>query len=176
FMAFYEQLLKVLNRKRLAGERIIEHSALIHLRRIFNADYSGYADLKSPSGLILNCIMFNYDGRIYGSDEARMLQKTNPDIDFSLGTIQEPVIESNSLYKSILSQSFISVHPGCASCAYQPFCGSDPCQNISVFGEPIGDKSLSRFCQYHKAMFTLILKHLYAEDGIGEMLKEWLHE
>lgn len=176
FIAFYEQLLKALNRKRLAGERIIEHSALIHLRRIFNADYSGYADLKSPSGLILNCIMFNYDGRIYGSDEARMLQKTNPNIDFSLGTIQEPVIESNSLYKSILSQSFISVHPGCSSCAYQPFCGSDPCQNISVFGEPIGDKSLSRFCQYHKAMFTLILKHLYVEDGIGEMLKEWLYE
>lgn len=101
--------------------------------------------------------MFNYDGRIYGSDEARMLQRPTPISIFSLGTIQEPVIESNSLYKSILSQSFISVHPGCASCAYQPFCGSDPCQNISVFGEPIGDKSLSRFCQYHKAMFTLIL-------------------
>lgn len=176
FIVFYEQLLKVLNRKRLAGERIIEHSALIHLRRIFNADYSGYADLKSPSGLVLNCIMFNYDGRIYGSDEARMLQKTNPNIDFSLGTIQEPIIGSNSLYKTILSQSFISVHPGCASCAYQPFCGSDPCQNISIFGEPIGDKSLSRFCQYHKAMFTLILKHLYKDDGIGAMFKEWLHE
>ncbi|MBF4318449.1 His-Xaa-Ser system radical SAM maturase HxsB, partial [Vibrio anguillarum] len=117
-----------------------------------------------------------YDGRIYGSDEARMLQKTNPNIDFSLGTIEEPNIASNTLYQTILSQSFSSVHPGCASCAYQPFCGSDPCQNISVFGEPIGDKSLSRFCQYHKSMFTLLLRHIYREDRIGNMLKEWMHE
>lgn len=176
YVIFYEKLLNILSQKRCAGERIIEHSALIHLRRIFSPDYSGYADLKSPSGLILNSILFNYDGRIYGSDEARMLQKTNPNIDFSLGTIEEPNIASNTLYQTVLSQSFSSVHPGCASCAYQPFCGSDPCQNISVFGEPIGDKSLSYFCQYHKAMFTLILRHLYKEDSIGNMLKEWLYE
>lgn len=176
YMRFYEKLLTILNQERLAGRSVVEHSALIHLKRVFSADYSGYADLKSPSGLILNSILFNYDGRIFGSDEARMLQKTNPNIDFSLGTINEPNISTNQLYKTVLSQSFSVVHPGCATCAYQPFCGADPCQNISVFGEPIGDKSLSRFCQYHKAMFTLLLSHLSKEDSIGEMLKEWMYE
>ncbi|WP_114784314.1 His-Xaa-Ser system radical SAM maturase HxsB [Vibrio tetraodonis] len=176
YMSFYEQLLDILSQKRLAGEKIIEHSALIHLRRLFGSDYNGYADLKSPSGLILNSFLFNYDGRIYGSDEARMLQKSNPNVDFSLGTVEEPNIASNALYQKILSQSFSSKHPGCVSCSFQPFCGSDPCQNISLFGEPIGDKSISRFCQYHKAMFTLVLRHIYREDSIGEMFKEWMYE
>ncbi|UTM59573.1 His-Xaa-Ser system radical SAM maturase HxsB [Photobacterium sp. CCB-ST2H9] len=176
YIAFYEKLLYVLYKKSRVGEKIIEHSALIHIKRVLSAGYNGYADLKSPSGLILNSILYNYDGRIYGSDEARMLQKSNPNMDFSLGTIETPKFTTNELYQRVLSQSFSSIHPGCSSCAYQPYCGSDPCQNISIFGEPIGDKSLSRFCQYHKAMFTLILRHLYKNDGIGLMMREWMYE
>lgn len=175
FMSFYEGLLTILSKYHRQGNKLVEHSALIHLKRIFNAEYSGYADLKSPSGVVLNSLVFNYDGRIYGSDEARMLQKSNPKIDFSLGTIQSPQFKNSQFYQSVISQSFSLSHPGCYHCAFQPYCGADPCQNISVFGEPVGDKSLSRFCQYHKSMFKLILNHLHKEDDVGLMLKEWVY-
>ncbi len=175
YMLFYEQLLSALCDSYKRGEKLVEHSALIHLKRVLNPEYSSYADLKSPSGVILNSILYNYDGKIFGSDEARMLQKSNPDIDFSLGTILSPRISSSDFYHKVVSQSFSLCQPGCSECAFQPFCGADPCQNISVFGEPVGDKSQSRFCQYHKAMFTLILKHLYKEDDIGLMFKEWVY-
>ncbi|ELO1810614.1 His-Xaa-Ser system radical SAM maturase HxsB [Vibrio fluvialis] len=175
YISFYERFLNVLSTYHQRGYKLVEHSALIHLKRILDPNYSSYSDLKSPSGVILNSILFNYDGRIFGSDEARMLQKSNSDIDFSLGTIQSPNVSNNQFYRSVLSQSFSLCHPGCIDCAYQPFCGADPCQNISVFGEPVGDKSQSRFCQYHKAMFTLVLKHYRSKDEVGQMFKEWIY-
>ncbi|MCV6003694.1 His-Xaa-Ser system radical SAM maturase HxsB, partial [Escherichia coli] len=84
------------------GIPVIEHSAAIHLKRIFNPCFSGYADLKSPSGVVLNCILFNYDGKVYGSDESRMLQKVNPEADFSAGEFASLSFSSNEYYRSAL--------------------------------------------------------------------------
>ena len=83
-----------------------------------------------PSGVVLNCILFNYDGKVYGSDESRMLQKVNPEADFSAGEFASLSFSSNEYYRSALSSSFNFAMPGCDTCAYQPFCGADPCQNI----------------------------------------------
>jgi His-Xaa-Ser system radical SAM maturase HxsB len=77
YFDFYKELMQEVLIQNEKGIPVIEHSAAIHLKRIFNPGFSGYADLKSPSGVVLNCILFNYDGKVYGSDESRMLQKVN---------------------------------------------------------------------------------------------------
>lgn len=176
YMDFYERLWSLIRSLKGNGIRFTEHSVGIHAKRLLKPSYSSYADLKSPSGVVLNCILFNYDGKIFGSDESRMLQKTTANQDFSMGVVGELSLKNSSFYKNITSQSFNFLHPGCETCAFQPFCGSDPCQNISLQGESIGDKSISEFCSYHKSMFRFVVQKYFLgslEDRC--LIEEWVN-
>lgn len=175
YYAFYEELIEDIVRRNKNGIPVVEHSAAIHLKRIFNPGFSGYADLKSPSGVVLNCILFNYDGRVYGSDESRMLQKVNGEVDFSAGEVVNISFSKSDYYRTVLASSFNFALPGCDTCAYQPFCGSDPCQNISMQGEPVGDRSKSTFCQYHKGMFRFLMGKLADGGDVADVLKGWAY-
>jgi len=175
YMVFYRRLFDII----LASEQastLVEHSAAIHMKRIMNPGFSGYADLKSPSGFLLNSMLFNYDGKVYGSDEARMLQRVLGELDFSCGEAASINLSDNQLYNTILNSSFNILHPGCEHCAYQPYCGSDPCQHIASQGEPLGDKSLSLFCQYHKEMFRFLLNQFNTSPDSRDLLMRWCHE
>ncbi|WP_145586901.1 His-Xaa-Ser system radical SAM maturase HxsB [Yersinia kristensenii] len=175
YFEFYSSLINEIVKHNENGIPVVEHSAAIHLKRIFNPGFSGYADLKSPSGLALNCILFNYDGKIYGSDESRMLQKVNNEVDFSAGDFGSPSFSKSDYYRNTLASSFNFALPGCDTCAYQPFCGADPCQNISVQGEPVGDRSRSIFCQYHKGMFRFLMDTLAENGAAARLLKRWAY-
>jgi His-Xaa-Ser system radical SAM maturase HxsB len=176
YEVFYRTLWALLKLANESGERLVEHSAAIHATRMLNPNYSQYADLKSPSGLLLNCILFNFDGRIFGSDESRMLQRVLPSVDFSIGTVEEPEMLENELHKRIIQDSFNLVHVGCETCAFQPYCGTDPCQNISVQGEPVGDKSKSAYCGYHKNMFKFLVQEYLYDSVAKNMIDGWLHD
>ncbi|WP_374962223.1 His-Xaa-Ser system radical SAM maturase HxsB [Spongiibacter tropicus] len=175
YLCFYEALFDLVLEYNREGKPIVEHSAAIHLKRLNTVGFSAYADLKSPSGYLLNTVLFNYDGKIFGSDEARMLQRVVKDIDLSCGSIDAEPLSNLSLTHYLMASSFTHDQPGCAECAYQPFCGADPCQNISLFGEPVGNKAVSSFCQYHKGMFTFLVDRLYHDPESAEMLNRWTH-
>ncbi|WP_109409187.1 MULTISPECIES: His-Xaa-Ser system radical SAM maturase HxsB [Proteus] len=175
YISFYEKLLDIIFEENKKGFPFVEHSGAIHIKRLYNPGFCGYADLKSPSGIIFNSLLFNYDGKVYGSDESRMLQQVYSDIDFSLGDFDSLSFNKNPIYNNLLSNSFNMLHVGCETCAFQPYCGVDPCQNISLFGEPIGNKSLSRFCLYHKGMFKLLVKKIDKGNDGSTLLKSWAY-
>lgn len=171
YMYFYRELIDRIIEENRKGYRIVEYSFLIHFNRVFNPRYNSYADLKSPSGLFFNSVVFNHDGRMYASDESRMLSRVNNKLDLSLD-IKNDNFHQNDLYLNMISNSFNLVHPGCNECAFQMYCGADPCQNISVFGEPVGNKSTSSFCKYHKSMFKLMLDKVQ-EDDVFNLIYDW---
>lgn len=175
YMGFYKRLFEYAKSMFLKGYPFLEYSAAVHMKRVMKPGFSQYADLKSPGGFIFNSILFNYDGKMYGSDEARMLQRVIGGVDFSFGNVSGGGLRNDELQQDILSNSFNMIHPGCDQCAYQPFCGADPCQHIGQQGEPIGDKSLSLFCSYHKQMFRFLLSEYYIDSGSREMLREWCY-
>lgn len=176
YIKFYDRLLTlIIEHEAEGGAPLTEYSGKTHLQRIFQPSFNGYADLKSPSGFLLDCVLFNYDGKIFGSDEARMLQRVNQSVDFSCGTLDSFRPDENPIYQKILQDSINTVHPGCDQCAYQPFCGTDPCQAISEQGEPVGDKSLSTFCQYHKRMFSYLIDRYYSDAAARAVMERWCH-
>lgn len=175
YMDFYRRLFDRIKVECLSGLPMFEYSASVHVRRVMNPGFSQYADLKSPGGFVFNSILFDFDGKMYGSDEARMLQRVLPNVDFSFGKADEGLTNNNPIYEHIISNSFNFIHPGCDNCAYQPFCGVDACQNISQQGEPVGDKSISLFCNYHKEMFGYIINEYYSDPASRKILDEWCH-
>ena len=49
---------------------------------------SGFVDLRSPAGIGIGAIVYNYDGDVYASDEGRMLAEMG-DRTFRLGNVYE---------------------------------------------------------------------------------------
>lgn len=176
YMEFYRKLFDILIERFKSGKRMVEHSGKIHMQRIINSTYSSYADLKSPSGLVLNCVLFNYDGRVYGSDESRMLQATIDDVDFSAGSLDDLAFSKSPFYTKSLAESFSVTNPGCNDCAFQPYCGADVTQSISEQGEPVGDKSFLSFCEYHKSMFLFLIEKYDTDIDAKQMIDSWLYD
>ena len=155
FKIYYKELLTLLLTEK-EYLHMKEYNAVLLLEKIFRSDTGRYVDLKTPSGHLMGAMIFNYDGEIYGSDEARMIDKLYNSKSLSIGNINHSVELVSNANINLLSESFIHVHPGCEECAYLPYCGSDLMHHISTQGDAIGDKSISRFCLYQKSMFETI--------------------
>lgn len=175
YMAFYETALRYiidLNKERV----FIEDTALIHLRRIFQPHAANYIDLQSPSGYIFGALVFNYDGKIFGSDEARMLWQSTQAEELILGSVEDDAksfVTGNST-KRLLTSSFNWATPGCDDCAYQPYCGSDPLHHLATQGDSVGHKASSFFCQYQTAMFDLLFTLWKTDMNARKVFQVWL--
>src|SRR3546814_3625983 len=95
---------------------------------MFTRSVPGYVDLTSPAGSGIGAIVYNYDGAVYASDEARMLAEMG-DMKFKLGQLNQNSYEEIFLSPNLLDpleDSFALSAPMCNDCAYEPFCGADP--------------------------------------------------
>lgn len=175
YMTFYKEALNhiiELNKERI----FIEDTALIHLRRIFQPHSANYIDLQSPAGYVFGALVFNYDGRVFGSDEARMLWQSTQTNELVLGTVSDDpksLVVGESA-KRLLTSSFTWATPGCEDCAYQPYCGSDPLHHLATQGDSVGHKASSFFCQYQMAMFDLLFTLWETDMNARKVFQAWL--
>src|SRR5882762_3846959 len=65
-----------------------EFYASLLLKRLLTDVPTGYVDLRSPAGIGLGALVYNYDGRVFASDEGRMLAEMG-DQTFELGSVAE---------------------------------------------------------------------------------------
>lgn len=174
FMGFYKEALDyiiTLNEHSF----FIEESALIHLKKIFQPHRSGYIDLQSPAGYIFGALIFNYDGKVFGSDEARMLWQTTKLDELVLEDLTQSACRKNTdRSATILKSSFSCLSPGCSDCAFLPYCGADPMFHLATQGDSVGDKSISFFCSYQKAMFDYLLVLWDSNATARRVFESWL--
>ena len=57
----------------------MEVYAQLLLQKMLTPFPTGYVDLQSPAGLGIGCVVYNYDGDVYASDEGRMLAEMKDD-------------------------------------------------------------------------------------------------
>lgn len=165
FLAFYEVALGhilALNRR---GEHFEETNAAILLRHVLTPFHSGYMDLRSPAGAGLGVLVYNYDGKVYPSDEARMAAETG-DCRFALGTVYEPLEDllASPAMRWLTTGSVAETLPGCSTCAFVPYCGADPVHHATVQGDPAADRLSSEFCAKHMGLFQILFRHIAEGD------------
>src|SRR5690606_13771281 len=101
------------------------------VRGIF-ADLShGFVDFRSPSRFGEGYCVVDFDGRLYPTDEARMLSRTGH-IDLSIGTLASGIDQDRTSQLNL--QAIHHVDPDCQHCAYMPYCGIDLIDDISRYG------------------------------------------
>jgi His-Xaa-Ser system radical SAM maturase HxsB len=175
FLDFYRAALDRVIEVNRQGTNFVEIYAQILLTKMLTPFPTGYVDLQSPAGAGLGAVAYNYDGDVYASDEARMLAEMG-DESFRLGTVHDTYEElfGGEALRALASGSVLETLPGCADCAFLPYCGADPVFNYRTQGDIVGHRPTSAFC--HKNME--IIRHLFGllrgEDTfVHDLLTSW---
>ena len=140
-----------------------EHFATLLFSRILTPFSTGFVDLQSPSGCGISGVIYDFDGSVFPSDEARMLARMG-DRHFCLGNVisdsYEKIFAGDKL-RQLTSRSCVETTPSCAWCAYQAYCGTDPVRNYLETGDELRNMRNSPFCEKHSLIF----------DGLFSLLK-----
>lgn len=175
-MDFYERGLRYILEVNKKGRYFPEFYATLLLRRMLSDLPIGYVDLRSPAGIGLGALVYNYDGKVFASDEGRMLAEMG-DRTFELGDLATDdyasLILSDKLI-SLVGGSLSQCSPECVSCAFEPYCGSDPVYHHATQGDPVGIKPLSGFCARQKSVLGLLFELLEDSPEDAAILRRWV--
>ena len=175
WLRFYEKGLRRVLEVNRAGTPFREFYAALILTRMLTDKPIGYVDLRSPAGIGIGALVYNYDGGVFASDEGRMLAETG-DETFRLGHVNEDnyktLILSDRLIEAI-SSSLTQCAPECSTCAFESHCGADPVYHHATQGDTLGIKPLSAFCARQKGIMTLLLDILENSPEDAAILRRW---
>ena len=106
--------------------------------KIFQAVDPAFMDIRSPSGIAVGGVAYNYDGKIYASDESRMLGRMGID-DFLMTEVQDSGEETyrammqSDITKIAVQASTLDGLPGYNDHVYKPYLGVDIIHNFKTF-------------------------------------------
>lgn len=175
FLRFYRIALDHLLHTNESGYPLVESYGQLLLSQLLTPFSHGYVDLRSPTGAGFGAVVYDYDGRVYPSDEARMLAAMG-DRSYCIGNVREPVsawLRSGAMTR-VLAAGVAESLPTCADCAYVPLCGADPIDHAARQGDPVGHRPTSPFCTRQMGLFDLFVEQL--ETGTApmrRMLEGW---
>lgn len=176
WLEFYRTALAYIIELNQSGTPFREEYTSLILRKILTPFPTGYVDLQSPAGLGISCLVFNYDGAIYASDESRMLAETG-DRTFCLGHLAKSSYEEVMLSQQLietLEQTMTEGMPMCSDCGFQPYCGSDPVHHHATQGDVVGFKPTSSFCGKNMGVIRHVFQLLEDDPRAAKVLTSWI--
>lgn len=177
FVERYLEALDYIIDLNLKGTFFVEYFASLLLTRLLTPFSTGFVDMQSPAGVAISGVIYDYNGNVYISDEARMLGSMGDD-KFRMGNVHHDSYQAlfNSPFlHAILKSSCLESLPGCASCAYQTFCGADPVRNYVEQGDIVGNCYRSALCQRNKSVMRYLLALLKKNDRkMQDVLWSWI--
>ncbi|MEK6371968.1 MAG: His-Xaa-Ser system radical SAM maturase HxsB [Acidobacteriota bacterium] len=176
YLMFYVRALHRILEINRAGRSLVETYAQILLTRMLTPFGTGYVDLQSPAGAGIAVAVYNYDGDVYASDESRMLAEMG-DRRFRLGNVLEDRYEDifgGRALREIVAESVIESWPGCADCAFLPWCGADPVLNYATGGDLVGHRPTSDFHRKHDFLFRHLLNLYESDADVRKIFSAWV--
>jgi len=175
FLTFYKKALGRILEYNLCGEYFREDFASILLKKMMTPFPVGFVDLQSPSGMLNNVIVFNYDGNVYATDESRMLAEMS-DFSFLIGKLGQDSYEDIFYGEKAMQLSEYWTNEslaGCSECAFQPYCGSDPVWNYSTQGDMYGYRPTSSFCKKNMEIIRHLFELMDNDKDIEKIFLDW---
>jgi His-Xaa-Ser system radical SAM maturase HxsB len=178
FLKAYKKILSFIIDINKSGRFFPEIFATIVLSRILTPFSTGFVDLQSPAGIGIQGVIYDVNGDVLVSDEARMYRNMTGDDYFKIGNVLnqhwKDIFLSTKL-KFLIANSVIETLPMCETCVFQPYCGSDPVKNYALEKDVIGFKPFNDFCQRQKFIFDLLFDYLInGSDSDRNVLFSWV--
>ena len=166
FIKFYKDLLEYVISVNLRGQFLEEAFTSILLTRILTPFGTGFVDLQFPAGTGISGVIYNYDGNVYLSDEARMLAKMG-DNSFCMGNVHKNDFKElfyNNKIRDLIDNTCAEGLPDCCDCAFQAYCGIDPVRNFVTDGDVIGRMPSNESCLINKEIIKYLFQPILSND------------
>jgi uncharacterized protein len=173
---FYQKGLNYIIALNKQGKFFVEHYTAIILRKMLTPYGTGYVNLQSPAGIGIAGIIYNYNGQVYPSDEARMKAEMGDKI-FCMGNLLTDSYEKVMLSSALLNpleESVAESVPMCEECAFLPYCGSDPDYHYATQHDFVGHKAFSGFCKKNMGVFRYIIQKMEDDSEARKVLENWV--
>ena len=170
FIDFYSRAINYildLNRK---GIMAYEKAALAFAKQVNGTARPRYQNLD-----ILFRLAYNWDGGIYGSDEARMLSNSGDEY-FRLGSVYEDSFKNlirKPLSVRLIASSLTELRqPMCSRCPSSLYCRVHPVYNYITQGSIHGNMALNERCKLYRQVYDM-LSELNSVPGNATIFKHW---
>jgi len=171
FIAAWKKAMDYIIDLNLKGTIFSERGTLIFLHKMLTPVDPGYMDVRSPCGAAVGQLAYNYDGKVYTCDEARMLKE---DV-FLLGNVNTESyqqIVSSPKVKTVLVASTLE-NFSCDECVYKAYCGICPVLNYFLHGSIFPTINATDGCKIHTAMLDYIFEKRQDKD-IADIFNMWV--
>ena len=131
-------------------------------KKILRPDDPNFVDLRSPIGSGTGQLAYNYNGKIYPSDEGRMVAAMGDEF-FLLGKLGESTYEEtvqHSIVKTLALSSILDSLPSCHSCWNAPYCGVRPLHNYMQYKDLFAQRPLTPKCYEHMSISKLLFSKI----------------
>jgi His-Xaa-Ser system radical SAM maturase HxsB len=172
---YYERFVaRLIARNDADRSRVIEETYLtLCLKRIFQPGSDRHVDLRNPNPVGMDYIVIDHDGRVYPTDEARMLSRSGI-VDLAIGDVASGW--DGDVRAALNAHATNQYDPACRRCAYQPYCGRDMIDDLARYGRIDVPREETAFCRRHTALFAFIFRLIYSGDpAILYSLSRWLN-
>lgn len=173
---FYRTAVEHILDKNRRGEQVLERYASIFLTKILGDDEPNFLDIRSPGGSAIGQLAYSYDGKIFTSDEGRMMAETGESM-FHIGDVQTSKyrdLMKHPTVRALVMASIREVQPDCVNCTYSPYCGIQPEHNHRSLGSIFGRARESTICSVHKGIQDYLFEKLRENDpATVEILRRW---
>jgi len=165
YLKFWKDAVGYIEELKKKKVKISERMVNLMSRKINDNFDPGYLDLRSPCGAAIGQLVYDYDGKIYTCDEARMIDE---DL-FLLGDVKK------DNYKDVVTcdkacavvNASINDQYICDNCVYKPYCGVCPVCNYAEQGNIIGKISVTDRCKIFKEQFDWVVREKFIKKNIS---------
>jgi His-Xaa-Ser system radical SAM maturase HxsB/His-Xaa-Ser system protein HxsD len=177
YLKHYKDAIAYILELNLKGEYFVEYFSMLLLARILTPFSTGFVDLQSPSGIGISGVIYDYNGDVFPSDEARMLARTGDHI-FKLGNVYKNSYDEifyGKKLKELIKTTILEGTPGCSTCVYQAYCGTDPVRNYVESGRITGHHPFSEFCKKNQGIFNYLFELIGSNNqAIMDVFWSWV--
>ena len=178
YLDFYKEVLEYILDLNRNGIQIQEGTAATFLKKILLPTDPNFVDIRSPIGSGTGQISYNFNGKIYPSDEGRMVSAMGDEY-FLLGEVHKTSYEqmvNHPTVKAMAVASLLDTLPACHSCWNAPYCGVRPMHNYMHEKDLFGQRPRTLKCKEHmgitRLLFTLLQNDI--DQSTEKIFRRWI--
>lgn len=179
YFEFYKDAMNYILEKNKEGIFLSEMLSKVYLNKILNNTDSGYMDVRSPSGIAIWWVAYNYDGKVYASDESRMLGRMGME-DFLMTPMLETgeetykAMANSDVTKISVQSSTLDGIPGYIDHVYKPYLGVDLIYAFTQHGNVFSNFSKDDKTRIQVSMLDYLFEKLQDPEN-EKIFRNWLN-
>ncbi len=176
---FYKKSMDYIIEINKKGTFFREQLTSVYLQKIFAPEDPSFMDIRSPSGIAIGCLAYNYDGKVYASDESRMLGRMGIE-DFLMTDMKDTwketyeAIMNAEVTKIAVQSTCLDGLPGYNDHVYKPYIWVDIIHNFKTTGNLYVPLVKDKKIDMQIAVLDYIFDKLRNNPEDAKILKSWI--